>query len=200
MHMNKQKWTENEKHVVEIVNLLRNLAKFYPYKTNDELLRAYAGKLSAYSLIDIKSVCGQISENAEGRFPSLRDFKSILHGITGSSAPNREKEDLAFSRAMDMENEHHEKRKVGLRSILKQDYDSMVTSYMKKWLQVYFCDSVDLGFSDLVDSQHWQRLALEDLAEANGNVPRALEITKRKSNEIEYQRKKRVREALANRD
>lgn len=192
---NVTEWAENEKKVTEIVNVLRHLTNYYQGNIKDNMIRVYASSLADYELEDIKTACRQIANNAEARFPTLKDIKSILFSMSGGSQ-NDKADDLKFNKKKSEEDKLFLDRINWLKSVLGDKYESTKEKYMQKWLSEFFNNDVNFEYAQFINSDNFFRLAITDLVEANGNPTKAIEIMQRKNRDIESSRKAKVREVL----
>jgi len=162
---------DNEKHRIDIKNILRDLAGFYTQKITDDLLSSYASKLIDYDLSIIIKAVDELSNNAGGRFPSLAEFKSVA----ANYSETKKRVEEAF---LDEHDKEHQQFQVVKKYIDSQIPQDKMAIFAKKYFEVFF------GRSDYVKELNEFGLTLEpfkkcmyfDLYMAKLKGKKALEI------------------------
>lgn len=166
--------------IMEIYGCLKIHGDFYSIRPREEMLKAFATKLSYHIIPDVRDALQAIGEDAPKSFPPLREIREQIRIVQNLKPKNRRQCEVEYDRRLKVENKHFEE-------IKKQALDLIGSEAIEKYFQKWIEKRLGLGYEkgDLkltFDKNFFFKPALIDLAEANLNPVRALELSQKKEN------------------
>ncbi len=152
------------------------LYQFYG-RPDENRIRAYASQLEGCNLKALKLACSH-ALNELKLFPSLSELKNLVSAYSIKRNNSDEQHNLKF--------ETEQKR---LDKIKKQFADVIGMEHLSKYVKTWFIgiwgrDGYDLIQNTGFNFSLWEKPALFDLADAQLNSKRAIEIGKRKIGKV----------------
>lgn len=165
-----------DKEYCEIKNIIREMAGVFGIKSEDRIT-AYADKLTSYKPKIVGRACNSIVET-EDRFPSIASLIENIRSLVGEKDHKREFADDAFGRKFTQEQLRLDEINKQFEKISTPDVKE---KYIKAWfIGVYGKKALDaLGSMDM-NVGVFEKPAMFDLADAQMNSKRAIEIGRKK--------------------